>query len=281
VSTPPDIFGANNKKSYNKIMKLLFDIGGTHMRLAIGHGDKLGVSLTVDAPKNFRDALSKFKQAALQLTGGEKISVTVGGVPRFAQDKLTFWQTHPVIKEFAKFTKSKIILENDSALAGLGEAIYGAGKGKNIISYLTFGTGFGGARIVGGKIDANYFGFEPKMQIADYDPLTHKAPPLNLFVSGRGIFNRYHTQPKDIIGKKTWAEIESWITIAVNNAAVFWSPEIIVIGGGVGLDPHLSVLGIQKYIDKRLMSMPNKPRIAKAKLGQASGLMGALVMANE
>jgi predicted NBD/HSP70 family sugar kinase len=262
-------------------MKLLFDIGGTHMRLAVAQDNKLAHSMMLDAPKNFRDALSKFRQAALELTHGNKISLTVGGAPRFAQDKLTFWQTNPVTREFSKFTKSKVILENDAALAGLGESVFGAGKGKSIVGYLTFGTGFGGARIIDRRIDANYFGFEPKMQIVDYDPSTHKAPPLNLFVSGRGIYNRYHTQPKDINDKKTWTEIENWIKIAVNNAAVFWSPEIIVIGGGVGLDPHFSILNIQQYINKRLKDMPHKPRVVKAKLGQASGLMGALVIANQ
>src|SRR4030066_415253 len=47
------------------------------------------------------------------------------------------------------------------------EKVKGAGKGFNIVAFLTIGTGVGGARIVGGKPDANVFGFEPGHQIID------------------------------------------------------------------------------------------------------------------
>ena len=263
-------------------MKLLFDIGGTHMRLAVSSGgNKLNKQVTADTPRNFNESLAKFKRLAKELANNQKISITVGGVPRFTKDKLTFWYTHPVIKELAKITESKIILENDSALAALGEAVFGAAQKEKIVGYLTFGTGFGGARIVNKQIDANYFGFEPKLQIANYDPKTDKAPSLSLFVSGRGISNRYHTQEQNITDKKTLNEIESWMKVAVNNAAVFWSPEIIVIGGGVGLDKDFSTQRIQQYINRRFKNLPHRPKIAKAKLKQESGLMGALALANK
>jgi glucokinase len=50
---------------------------------------------------------------------------------------------------------------------GLGEAVFGAGKGREIVVYMTISTGVGGARIVGGKIDASAMGFEPGHQIID------------------------------------------------------------------------------------------------------------------
>ena len=60
-------------------------------------------------------------------------------------------------------------LANDSDLDGLGEATVGAGKGFNIVAYITVSTGIGGVRIVGGKIDVSTYGFEPGHQIIDAD----------------------------------------------------------------------------------------------------------------
>jgi glucokinase len=263
-------------------MKLLFDIGGTNMRLAVSKsGNKLDSVLSVPTPKNFRDALAKFSRTARQLTQGQKIDITIGGAPRFARDQVTFWHTHPVIREFSKVTKSKVILENDAALDALGEAWYGAGKNYEIVALLIFGTGFGGARIVNGKIDANYFGFEPKKQIANYNPKTGLSTPLSYYVSGRGMRNTYGQRGEDIKDKKILHATEERIKIAVNNAAVFWSPEVIILGGAVAMSQNYSTKRIQDFLNQRFSNMPKRPKVAKAKLGQISGLWGALALARQ
>jgi len=43
-------------------------------------------------------------------------------------------------------------IENDASTAALAEATWGAGKGANPVLYLTVGTGIGGGLIVGGKV---------------------------------------------------------------------------------------------------------------------------------
>jgi predicted NBD/HSP70 family sugar kinase len=262
-------------------MYLLFDIGGTNMRLAESSGNKLENITTFQTPQTFKAAVRAFDLALNKSGFNKKHSLSVGGVPRSAAGKLTFWHTHPAVKVISKITKSKVVLENDAALAGLGETWFGSAKGKNIVAYLTFSTGFGGARIVNKKIDSNYFGFEPDYQIADYNHKNGSSSPLRLFVSGRGIKSRLHVRPEDIRDRKTLNEIEGWMKIAVNNAAVFWSPEVIVIGGGIGADPTFSANRIQSYLNDRLKKLPRRPKILKAKLGQHSGLWGALALAKQ
>lgn len=45
-----------------------------------------------------------------------------------------------------------VAIQNDADTAGLGEALYGAGRGLSPISYITIGSGIGGGLIVDGRI---------------------------------------------------------------------------------------------------------------------------------
>lgn len=50
-------------------------------------------------------------------------------------------------------------LDNDANVAGLAEALVGAGKGKPIVYYVTISTGIGGALIINGKVHAGKQGY--------------------------------------------------------------------------------------------------------------------------
>jgi predicted NBD/HSP70 family sugar kinase len=253
-------------------MYLLFDIGGTNMRFAVSSGKKLEHIRMYPTPDNYNSAVALFKKAV----GNQKIKAVIGGVPMFAKDKLTYWYTHPTAEAIQKIAKSKVIVKNDAELAGLGEAIYGAGVDYKIIGYLIFGTGHGGAKIVNKQVDQNYFGFEPKLQIAQFDAKKNISPSISLYVSGRGIKNRYHKPAEKITSKRVWDETQKWINVAATNAAVFWSPECIIIAGSVGLNKNISTRSIEAFVKKRLSALANHPAVKKSKLGQLSGLYGAL-----
>ena len=64
-------------------MFLIFDIGGTRMRLAISsEGKNISKKEIVDTPKNFEEGMTKFKEVLAKLTGGESIEKSVGGIRR-------------------------------------------------------------------------------------------------------------------------------------------------------------------------------------------------------
>jgi predicted NBD/HSP70 family sugar kinase len=260
-------------------MYLLFDIGGSHMRFATSNGKQLDHVRMLPTPKSYEAALEVFRKSAAGIQG--KIEGVIGGVPRFAGARLDFWHTNPAAKDISRITKSKITLANDAELGALGEAVFGAGKGHKIVAYLTFSTGFGGAKVVNGQVDANHMGFEPKMQIAAFDPKKKTSPSLMNFVSGRGIKNRLGKPAEKIRNKKTWAEIEMWMRVAVHNAAVFWSPECIVMGGAIAANKNVSLKRMNDFVADRFENMPAVPIVKKAALGQLSGLYGALALAKK
>src|SRR4030042_4585919 len=155
-------------------MILLFDVGGTKMRVAVSE-DEVGFGdiKIYDTPENFEDAVELFTNFK-----GGTFKVIAGGVPGvLSKDKsvlvcspnLQKWVGKPIKNKLAELFESEVILENDAALAGLGEACFGAGRDKRIVAYLTISTGIGGTRIVDKKIDVSSWGFEPGRQIIATD----------------------------------------------------------------------------------------------------------------
>jgi len=275
-------------------MYLLFDIGGTKMRLAQSED---GVSLQevklYDTPLDFKDALkilSNFAHVKYDLVAG-----CLPGV--FNQERsallkspnLPGWVGYSIKKEFQEIFKSEVILENDAALAGLGEAFYGAGKGRKIVAYITLSTGFGGARIVDGKVDVNNFGFEPGNQIVDLDaslfPQSVEFNPDNLafgsiesYISGAALEFRYKKPSWEIKESEIWSKVEKILAVGINNILVFWSPEVVVLGGGIVLDNAISIENVENELRKTVKIFPSLPELKKAELGDKSAIYGGLVL---
>ncbi|MBI5817235.1 MAG: ROK family protein, partial [Candidatus Yonathbacteria bacterium] len=189
-------------------MYILFDIGGTNMRIAATQdGESFGDPVILPTPKTFEEGIALFAQHAHILANGEKIEGIVGGIAgTLTQDKgtliaspnLSGWIGNPLRGKLLDLFKVPIYIENDSAMVGLGEATYGAGQGFDIVAYITISTGVGGARIVNGVIDESSNGFEPGHQIIDPD--NSMCPEcdgndLESYISGTSITKRYGVKP--------------------------------------------------------------------------------------
>jgi predicted NBD/HSP70 family sugar kinase len=262
-------------------MYFLFDIGGTNMRFAVSDGKDLGDTVTVSTPDDYKTALKLIEQAFTSLARKGEVKLAMGGVPRFVRNKLSMWHANPAQKALEKIFDCKVVLENDAILAGLAEANIGAGAHQPIVGFLTYSSGFGGSRIVDGLPDKNAFGFEPKLQIDSFDPSKKSIQSVTDFVSGRGLTRATGKPAKLIKDKKLWLEVEKWISVTINDAAAFWSPDVIVIGGPIALDPVISLPRIQKFINERFKLMPKRPKIKKGVLGQKAGLLGAMIRAKQ
>ncbi|MEK7130553.1 MAG: ROK family protein, partial [Patescibacteria group bacterium] len=262
-------------------MYLLFDIGGTKMRIGVAENfKKISKTVILPTPKSFADGMALFEKAAKELASGKKIEAVAGGITGPLDKNKTMilnalnlrgWSKKPLVKELKKIFKVPVFLENDAALAGLGEATFGAGVGKKIVAYLTVSTGVGGARIVNEKIDQNAFGFEPGHQIIF---LNKEAITLENMVSGTAIEKKYGKKPYEIYDGKIWDKVAKNLAYGLHNVTVLWSPDIIILGGSVM--KSLPVERVQYHLSKILKIFPKPPLIKKSKLGDLAGLHGAL-----
>ena len=62
------------------------------------------------------------------------------------------WDGFPLADWVSDLVGVPAVLGNDADVAGLAEALFGAGKGLSPIFYITVGTGVGGGLIVDGEI---------------------------------------------------------------------------------------------------------------------------------
>lgn len=272
-------------------MYLLFDIGGTKTRLAISRDGKSFEQPTIiQTPQDFKQAVALIVKTAKELVKNKKISKIVGGVPgTIDQQKnrlnvlpnLPKWNKKPLANELQKALEAPVFIENDAALAGLGEAMFGAGRGKKIVAYLTISTGTGGAKIVAGKVDPNFCGFEPGHQLINFTDHYYLNTQIHgdweSYISGTALEKRYKIFNEQNQSKKFWRQYYQYLAYGLHNVAVFWSPEVIVLGGGVMQNPNIDLKQLQLEFNKTILSIfPKAPLIKKATLGDLNGLYGAL-----
>lgn len=270
-------------------MYLLFDIGGTKMRVSVSLDGKSFVDpQTVPTPGNFNDGMATLKKLAYQLAPQgdlEGLVVGVAGVLDSSKAFLTLaphipdWAGKPLKQVLTHNFNAPVILENDAALAALGEANFGAGKGYKIVAYLTISTGVGGARVVDGKLDISSSGFEPGHQMITFGgnvcPGCTALGHLEGYVSGSAIENIYHTKPEEINDPTTWEGVARWLAVGLNNTTVYWSPDIIVLGGS--MMKSIPIERVQFYYREGLNIFAKLPSVVLGKLGDQAGLYGALV----
>lgn len=270
-------------------MFLLFDIGGTSIRLYLTSDRDREVDIKkvikIPTPKNFEEGLAVFENFLKQNKAENKIDLSIGGITGVLDQKheklirslnLSNWSQEELKKRLQEITKSKVILENDSALATLGEATFGKGKDYPIVSYITISTGFGGSRVVNKKIDRASFNFEPGHQIISVNNSENFY--LEDIVSGSGIFKRTGRKAEDIYDEDFWREVEEYVSIGVNNIIVHWSPDIVVIGGAIG--KKLNLRNIRENVKKINRIYPILPDIEVSNL-RHNGIHGAFYLLKE
>jgi glucokinase len=144
------------------------DLGGTQIRTAVLRGptllSRVGL-LTGENPLPDRllpriytaiqEALDKAGATLEQIAG---IGIAAPGPLDyrtgviFTPPNLAGWDRVPLRDIFAGQFHIPIFVENDAHTAGLGEYMFGAGRGANNMVYLTISTGIGGGVIIDGKI---------------------------------------------------------------------------------------------------------------------------------
>ena len=260
-------------------MNLVFDVGGTNMRVAVSRDgvEFFGEPIVEKTPHGFEDGAALLQKCANALAKGENITHVAVGVPGaldrekkilVSAPNLPGWAGKPIAERLEKIFSLPVMIENDAALAGIGEATRGAGKGFEVVAYLTVSTGVGGARIRHGVLDRGMYSFEPGNQIID------SGKTLEEFVGGAALEKRFGKKPEDIDDVSVWDDVAQKLAVGIHNIIVHWSPDIVVLSGPIA--GRLSLANIRAEVKKMLVIYPEAPKIEFAVLGDSAGLIGAL-----
>jgi glucokinase len=151
------------------MLYLGIEIGGTKLQLGIGPGDGTLSGLwrgTVDVaagPEGIRrqiiaavpELLAKAQVERSQIAG---VGIGFGGPVDDAthtiikSHQIQGWDHFPLANWITDMLGWPAVLGNDADVAGLAEALSGAGKGLSPIFYITIGSGIGGGLIINGEI---------------------------------------------------------------------------------------------------------------------------------
>jgi glucokinase len=263
-------------------MHIVFDIGGSKMRIARSDdGKTLSDPIIHHTPEHFKDGIQLLTKSIREIAKRKPISSIAGGMPGILDKgtgtiihspNLRGWEGHSLTEKLIKICPN-VIVENDAALAGLGEVKYGAGKEKDIVVYVTVSTGIGGARIVDGTIDIRKINFEPGQQIIIPDTLTS----LESLASGRALQKKFGKEPAQIEDPAIWRKVGEYLAIGLHNMIVHWSPDVIVLGGPMMLkQPGIDINYVRDYLKSIMIIFPEIPELKLSELGDKNGLMGAL-----
>ena len=173
---------------------------------------------------------------------------------------------------------------NDAQAAAWGEYRFGSGIGSDMV-FMTISTGIGGGIIQGGRLVTGRSGLAGHLGIVPGVGDNGSTPTENLCsgrwmarmagdraVDARGVFvaaEAGEAWAKDIIGTSL-DRVESLLGI------VQWvlDPEVIVIGGGIGLAP-----GYFEALTSRLSSGVHQTAFRRARLGADAGAVGVADLA--
>jgi len=264
-------------------MNLLFDIGGTKMRFSISDNFKtLQNTLIYPSVQNYREAISFIKEHKDEITQGNSIEYISGGIAGVVQKNELFnaphlldWIGKPLANDLKEIFGAKdILVQNDAALAALAESVVGAGKDFGIVAYLTISTGIGGARVINKYLDESYFGFEPGHQIININ--NGQFQTFESLASGSGIEATYGQSASEINTPQVWSQVEDSIAYGLNNVTLLWSPEVIILGGGIINSNNIDLERVRNKLSQLVKVFPKIPELKKSELGEEVGLYGAL-----
>lgn len=302
-------------------MFLGIEIGGTKLQLGLGHGDGHIHALwrgTVNPAAGGEGIRQQIISAVPELLAkadtdrGSLKGVGIGfGGPTddrsqtvIKSHQIQGWDGFPLADWVSDLVGAPAVLCNDADVAGLGEALFGAGKGLSPIFYITVGTGVGGGLIIDGQI---YRGVgRGAAEIGHYIVVEGEDDEINWTVeelaSGLAI-QRYaekdglygNGSPKTVQTVTALARANDFkacrvIDVATNSLAIaiaqmitFLCPARVVIGGGVSLiGEDLFFRPIREKVAARTFPpFAGLTDIVPAALGEEVVIHGALALARQ
>lgn len=205
------------------------------------------------------------------------------------------WQDVDFVGPFARALSVPIEFDTDVNGAALGEAVYGAGMGCPVVSYMTVGTGIGVGLYCDGKLlhglvhpEDMLIQRHPKDTYEGSCPF-HKdsflpGGCLEGYACGPAIQKRWGAPGETLHNRKEVWEMEAYyLGQGVSNLVLLYSPDRIIIGGGVMHQEGLFDMvraevkkNLAGYIHSDMVDSRLAEYIVPPALGDHAGLTGAI-----
>lgn len=249
--------------------RLVFDIGGTNMRMAIAEGDSLQVIKKIPTPRDPGEAIVKLVEFVIESI--VRPTDCVGGIAGIIRHgvvadspNLSSWNGFAFAEELTKETSLTARIYNDAEIAAYGEAKNGAGQGYERVAYLTIGTGVGGALITNATLPLESQEFEPGRDIV---PGTGRT--LEDLVGGAALEREFGIAPEHL-PRSVFTERTHTLALGILRIITLWSPDVIVLNGALmNEETAFRFEEVKEAVGEKTI------RIVRAALNDESALYGA------
>ena len=205
------------------------------------------------------------------------------------------WSNSDVVGPLKKALNLPIGFDTDVNGAALSEARWGAAQGCDPVVYFTIGTGIGGGAVVNGKLMHGLT--HPEMghmkipHDLSVDPFPGACPfhgdCFEGLAAGPALEQRWGQKAETLpVDHPAWDIEAQYIALAFANVIYTFSPQKIVIGGGVVQQAHMLPLIQQKvqkilggYVQSAQITQHIDQYIVLPGLGNRSGVLGAIALA--
>jgi len=311
-----------------KKLAIAVDLGATRVRVCVGTRSAGIVRKTAKKmilSEKVEDYLAQITTIMKSLTKGTKesdiegICVASPGPLDLKRGSVTHtsnlpYPEVPVVTALREAFSVDAYLMNDANAAALGEWLWGAGRGRRNVFYLTISTGIGGGAVVDGRLVLGKDGNAAEIGHTTIDSAGRmvcgcgRRGHWEAYCSGRAIpgFARFlgeelgeidrksmarsrllnkkiddaavvfgEARRRDPFANRVVAEIGRLNAIGVANVVDAFDPEILTIGGGVALNNKAAILPpIVEQV--RAYAINRVPEVKITPLGDDAGLLGAL-----
>jgi glucokinase len=293
-------------------MFLGIEIGGTKLQLGLGAGDgsiaalwRGGVDRAAGGEGIRRQITAAVPELLAQANVDRKhlqgVGVGFGGPTDDATQSvikshhISGWDGFPLALWLEEMLGLRTVICNDADVAGLAEALFGAGRGMSPVFYITVGTGVGGGLIIDGEI---YRGVgRGAAEIGHVRPTYPLDDPrrggiLEEFAAGMGMERHLgdtltgkQIAERAVAGDPACRAVldAAAQALAENICTVIklLCPRRVIIGGGVSLiGEELFFEPIRRYVAERgMQALAGLTDIVPAALGEEVVIHGALALA--
>lgn len=182
-------------------------------------------------------------------------------------------------------------VENDVNCAGLGEAYFGAAKGKKSVLLLTIGTGIGGCFLQNGEIQ---HGISHAAMEVGYMQIP--GGEFQNLAATSALVRRVARRKKEAVeewnGKKILLSVEEGdricieeldrfcdtLSLGMSNLCYAFNPEIFILGGGIMARKDILLPKIREHLQEHLIPLLyHHTELDCATMGNQAGFLGAFV----
>jgi glucokinase len=300
-----------------KAMVGAVDIGGT--KIAIGIVDSSGRVLATRAIPSgvqceYSDGVVQIVEILRALAAETRVEIKGIGIGStgpvnpitgvFGEiDLLPSWRQANPAEELSRAFGVRVAIENDADAGALGEAAWGAGKGKKRLIYVSIGTGVGAGIVLDGQLYRGVEGSHPEIghQVIDADGPSCSCGLQGCWealASGTAMAAWFHREAStndnrdyagwsakeifesarrgDELAKRAVRREARYLGLGMANLINLFAPDAIVLGGSVMKSADLFLADARAVVQKGCRFVPaEKCEIVLASLGENANLIGA------